>query len=210
MIEVIVDFVIAVMSKTGYLGLAFLMVLESMIFPVPSEAVMPFAGYLVYKGLFGFWTAAFASAFGSIIGSLISYYIGLKIGRPGIERIGRYFLIDRQHLAKTEAWFKRRGSITIFIARFIPVVRHLISIVAGTGRMDLKKFIPYTLSGAFLWNSFLLYCGYKLGEGWQLISAYSTWIDIALIAIILGYIIYLIARRIKSRRSRGKKNEAWV
>lgn len=200
MIETITAFVISVISKIGYAGLAFLMMLESMIFPVPSEAVMPFAGYLVAQGKFDFWIAALASAVGSIIGSLISYYLGLFLGRPAILKIGKYILLNEGELAWTEGWFRRKGEITIFISRFIPVVRHLISIPAGLGKMNLKRFVLYTFAGAFLWNSFLLYLGYRLREGWQLIQTYSKEIDIMLVILIACFILYYLIRKIRKKR----------
>jgi membrane protein DedA with SNARE-associated domain len=123
---------------------------------------------------------------------LISYYIGLK-GEHLIRKYHKLFLLNEHHLDYTNKFFVKNGSKTIFVARFIPIIRHLISIPAGMGKMNLKKFIVYTLLGGFIWNFILTYFGYKLGENWRLISNYSNVIDyfvIALIVLIIGYFVY--------------------
>ena len=191
MIEGLVNIITGVASSVGYLGIAILMALESMLTPVPSEVVMPFVGYMVTKGEFSFFWAAIISAIGCLIGGIISYYMGYYGGRPFVNKVGKYFLIDEKHLAWTENWFRKYGDKTIFVSRFVPVVRHFISIPAGTGRMNITKFIIYTFLGSLMWNSTLLYAGFKLGQNWGLISKYSTKIDIVLIVVIsLGLIYY--------------------
>ncbi len=195
MIEFLVDLLTKVISTIGYLGIAILMALESMVTPVPSEVVMPFVGYLIAQGKFSFLTAAMVSAIGCLIGGLISYYIGYYGGNILVKKVGRYLLLDEGHLIWTENWFKKYGEKTIFASRFIPVVRHFISIPAGIGKMNITKFSAYTLVGSFMWNSILIYAGIKLGENWGLIHKYSTKIDIVLIAIIilgLGYYVWRI------------------
>ena len=159
--EFLIAYITAIIHKIGYFGIFILMVLESMIAPVPSEAVMPFAGFLVYSGKFNLFLTILASSIGSIIGSLLSYYIGFYGGRPFVMKLGRYLFLEEAQLDFTINFFKKYGAITIFISRFIPVVRHLISIPAGVGRMGIKKFVFYTLAGATLWNSFLIYVGMK-------------------------------------------------
>ena len=120
-------------ETTGYVSVFILMVMESMIFPVPSEAVLPPAGLLISQGKFTFAGVIIASTFGSIVGSLLSYWIGISGGRPFIDKFGKYFLLDKKALVAGEKYFAKHGDITIFICRFIPVVRHLISIPAGFG-----------------------------------------------------------------------------
>lgn len=190
MIEGLVNIITSVISSIGYLGIAILMALESMLTPVPSEAVMPFVGYLVMQGKFLFLAAAIVSAIGCLVGGLISYCIGYYGGRPFVNKIGKYFLLDEHHLAWTENWFRKHGEKTIFFSRFIPIVRHFISIPAGTGKMSITKFSTYTLIGSFMWNSILMYAGIKLGENWDLIHKYSTKIDMVLIMIILAGLAY--------------------
>jgi membrane protein DedA with SNARE-associated domain len=196
LIEFLAGYIVSFISQAGYPGVLILMAFESMVLPVPSEAVMPFAGFLIAEGEFTFAGVIFFSTLGSIIGSLISYYIGAWGGRPILRRYGRYLLLNNHHLDLTEKFFKSRGEITIFICRFIPVVRHLISIPAGIGKMDIGKFILFTAAGTLLWNSFLAYIGYLLGSNWEIVLGYSSLIDIAaLLAIVLGLAYYIWVRR---------------
>ncbi|PJA27399.1 MAG: DedA family protein [candidate division Zixibacteria bacterium CG_4_9_14_3_um_filter_46_8] len=203
--EFLVDFITELISAVGYAGVALLMALESMIAPVPSEAVMPFAGFLIYEGKFTFAGVIFFSTVGSIIGSLISYYAGARGGRPFVHRFGKYLLLDQHHLEMTVKFFGKYGDKTIFISRFIPVVRHLISIPAGVGRMNLLKFTIYTIIGAGLWNAFLTYVGYHLKDNWSEVRKYSEVVDVAVMLTIAGGIIYIIYHyRKRMSRSAGK------
>lgn len=182
---------VAFISATSYPGIFLLMVLESMVFPVPSEAVMPFAGFLIVDGQFTFTGVIIASTLGSIVGSLVSYAMGFYGGKPFIKRFGKFLLLDVHDLELTEKFFAKRGELTIFIARFVPVIRHLISIPAGLGKMKLGKFIIYTTLGAGLWNSFLAYVGFKLKENWSEVMKYSHVIDIVVVAILgLAFLYY--------------------
>ncbi len=167
-----------IIEQMGYWGAAFLMALESMIAPVPSELVMPFVGFLAAEGKFSIPMAIVFTSIGSLVGSLISYYLGLLGGRPLVLKAGRYLFLNHEHLEWTERWFAKNGSWTIFVSRFIPVVRHLISIPAGLGRMNVWRFSIFTLVGATIWNTFLLYCGYKLRQNWTLVQRYSHELDI--------------------------------
>src|SRR5271157_1604454 len=170
----LVPIIISFIGSVGYTGVFVLMILESMIMPVPSEAVLPFAGMLVADGHFTLLGVIFFSTLGSIVGSLISYYIGDYGGRPLLDRYGKYLLLDHHHLDLTEKYFQKKGDITIFICRFIPVVRHLISIPAGMGKMNIWKFSIYTIIGAGLWNTFLTYVGIKLKSNWDEVLKYSS------------------------------------
>jgi membrane protein DedA with SNARE-associated domain len=192
MIEILFIWISNFISAVGYFGVFILMIMESMVFPVPSEAVMPFAGYLASTGRFSFIWVLTVATIGTLIGSLISYYIGLK-GEHLIRKYHKILLLNEHDLDYTNKFFIKNGSKTIFIARFIPVIRHLISIPAGIGKMNLKKFIAYTLFGGLIWNFILIYLGYKIGENWRLISDYSKIIDIFIIClmiIVIGYFIY--------------------
>ena len=138
-----------IISFLGYGGVFFLMILESMVFPIPSELIMPFAGFLIARGEMNFPLVIIFSTLGSLVGSLISYYIGKYGGNKVVLRFGKYMFLDETDLMKTEKWFSEKGEKTVFISRFIPVVRHLISIPAGIGKMDLKKFCFYTIKKMF-------------------------------------------------------------
>ena len=133
-------------NQCSYVGIFLLMTLESMVAPIPSELVMPFAGFLIFTGQFNVVPVMVASSLGSIVGSLLSYGMGM-LGKPVVLRYGRYLLLNPHHLEWTEQFFLRHGGKTIFISRFIPVVRHLISIPAGLARMPLIPFILYTAGG---------------------------------------------------------------
>lgn len=200
--EFIVEFATDFIHTTGYWGVGVLMVLESMIMPVPSEAVMPFAGFLWFEGSMTFWGILIASTLGSIVGSLISYAIGYYGGRPLVLKFGKFLLLNHEDLDKTEAFFQRRGSIAVFLSRFIPVVRHLISIPAGLGKMPLGRFLLYTTIGAAMWNMFLAWCGYQLGNNWETVEKYAKPIDyvvlIAFVAVVVWYV-----RHLKRRKSRA-------
>jgi len=188
--ELLVTFSVAIISKLGLAGIAVLMALESMIVPVPSEAVMPFAGFLWFKGTFTLIGILVASTLGSLIGSLISYYVGALWGEAIIKHWGKYVLLNEHHLAATHRFFATYGDKTVFISRFIPVVRHLISIPAGLGGMRPSKFIVYTAAGALLWNGFLAWVGYRLGSHWEIIHKYSTVLDIVLALLLVGAAVY--------------------
>jgi membrane protein DedA with SNARE-associated domain len=179
----------------GYSVILLLMILESMIFPIPSEAVMPFAGFLISQGNLLWLGVIIFSSLGSIIGSIISYYIGLYGGRNFIEKYGKYFLLNKKHLEWTEKWFTKNGSLTIFISRFIPIIRHLISVPAGIGRMNIKLFLLFTFLGATIWNTLLVYIGFLLNKNWNLINAYSKQIDICIIILIIIFIVWFIYRK---------------
>jgi len=183
----------ALISWGGYAGVTFLMALESMIAPVPSEAVMPFAGFLIVEKQFTWEGVIFFSTLGSLIGSLLSYYMGYFGGKPLVEKWGKYLLLNVHHLDLTEQFFKRYGWITIFVSRFIPVVRHLISIPAGAGKMPLLPFVIYTILGAAMWNTILTYVGFVMRENWQNIMKYHTLIDGVVVLCLLavfGYVFY--------------------
>jgi membrane protein DedA with SNARE-associated domain len=189
---------VAMISATGYPGIFILMTMESMVFPVPSEAVMPFAGFLIVDGQFSFSGVIAASTIGSIVGSLISYSIGFYGGKPFIQKFGKYLLLNVHHLEVSEKFFAKRGDITILISRFIPIVRHLISIPAGFGKMNIWKFSIYTIIGAGCWNAFLTYVGYSLKNNWSEVMKYSHIIDLVVVGVLGIAGIYYMYKIISS------------
>ncbi len=194
-----------IIASTGYFGVFILMVLESMVAPVPSELVMPFAGFLVADGKLNLWLVIFVSTFASIIGSLISYFIAYFGEKELIHKFGRFVFLDKEELDWTERWFRKHGSITILISRFIPVIRHLISIPAGLARMDLKRFILFTTIGATAWNTFLLWVGIQLRERWELVKQYSKPLDIIVVILVAAAAAYLVFKHIKRHRKAAGK-----
>jgi membrane protein DedA with SNARE-associated domain len=201
--EILANFFSNVIYEVGYVGVMILMAMESMIFPVPSEAVMPFTGFLIYEEKFS-WIGVFIfSTFGSIIGSSISYLIGLYGGRMFILKYGKYFLLEREHLEITENFFRKYGEITILISRFIPVIRHLISIPAGMAKMNFIKFIIFTTIGASAWNMFLAYIGYILKSNWKEIMKYSKILDFIIILLILFILGYFLYKQLRQKRDKA-------
>jgi membrane protein DedA with SNARE-associated domain len=195
----IAEYATALIDATGYPGVFVLMTMESMVLPVPSEAVMPFAGFLVATKHFTMAGIIVASTLGSIAGSLLSYWIGRYGGVSFVKRWGKYLLLNQHDLEVTEAFFNKRGSITILICRFIPVVRHLISIPAGTGRMNIFTFLVFTIIGAGLWNTFLSFLGFYLRQNWDVVMKYSHIVDIVVVLILLAGVFYFVARHLKRR-----------
>ena len=185
-------------NQCSYVGIFVLMALESMVFPIPSELVMPFAGFLIFSGHFDPVAVMLASSLGSIVGSLLSYGMG-RLGEPVVLRYGRYLLLNVHHLEWTKKFFTRHGGKTIFISRFIPVVRHLISIPAGLAQMSLAPFLLYTLVGATLWNGFLTYLGVRLKENWWIIQRYTHILDYFIVAGLVAVVAYFFWRLKHSR-----------
>jgi len=184
-----------VMARLGAPGLFLLMAMESMVIPIPSEAVMPLAGYLVAQGQMNLWAAIIASSLGSLAGSYLSYLLGAYGFVPVVERYGKYVLVRKHHLDTAHRWFERRGAWAIFLCRFIPVVRHVISIPAGSAKMPLRPFLTATLVGATMWNMTLFWVGYRYGESAAVAAKpYLDLIGVGLLVLLAGYIIYEVRR----------------
>jgi len=198
----IAGWIINIIGIFGYPGIVFLMVIDSMPTPVPSELIMPFAGYLVSQGKFNFFMVVTAGAIGSLIGSLIFYYVGLHGGRRFVKHFGKWFFLDQQDLDDAESYFKRKGEKMIFISRFVPIVRSVISIPAGMAKMHIKKFMIYTFFGAWIWSFILTLAGYLLGKNWDKVNVYSD--QISLVVLIVGIIvlIHFIRRHIIKKKNR--------
>jgi membrane protein DedA with SNARE-associated domain len=187
----------------GYVGLFVLIVLESTAVPVPSLLVMPFAGYLASQGHFSLPLCLALNSAGALTGSGLSYWFGAAGGKKLLLRYGKWLLIKPADLDKTHAFFEKYGARTIFVARFLPVVRHLISIPAGIARMRLDKFLVLTFAGASIWGGGLMILGYQLGAQWE--SVVKTWkkIDVFVaIAIVIALVVVAI-RFIRARRARA-------
>jgi membrane protein DedA with SNARE-associated domain len=196
--ELVTRWAIDILDRTHYAGAALLMAGESMILPIPSEAVMPFVGFQVADGKWDLSLAMLATTLGSLAGSLLSYAMGYYGGRPFVLKVGRYFLLNVHDLELTEKFFNaRQGAWTVFIARFIPVVRHLVSIPAGLGRMPLLPFCVATVIGATLWNGFLLWAGMRLREHWTEVQGYSHEIDIGIAVLLVLGGLWFVKKRLR-------------
>lgn len=190
--EFLAGFVTWFISSIGYSGTFILMLLESTMFPVPSELILPFAGFMAAEGTFNIYALVIVSTLGTIAGSLLSYCIGYKAGKPFVMRYGKYFLLNKSTLDRTHKFFEKYGGKAIFISRMLPVVRHIISLPAGAAKMNLKKFVAYTAAGGAVWNTFLLFLGLYLRGSWNIIINYTQYIDIVIIIGIVAYLIYFI------------------
>jgi membrane protein DedA with SNARE-associated domain len=166
-IATLASFIIAVISAGGYAGIALLMGIESACIPLPSEIIMPFAGYLVHTGQLKLFWVATAGAIGCNLGSIPAYWLGAWGGRPAVERFGRYILLSRHDLDRTEHFFQKFGGITVLVARLLPVVRTFIALPAGIARMPQLRFHIYTFIGSWPWCYVLAYVGMKLGDKWE-------------------------------------------
>ena len=201
----LLDFSTEVYELMGWGGVVALMALESTAFPLPSEIVMPFAGWrlILDKGLGVEWVflAGFWGAVGSVIGSLAEYYISRAGGRPLIERYGKYLLITRKDLERADYWFTNRGEITILVGRLVPVVRHFISIPAGIARMNVVKFSVYTFIGALPWCLFLAWTGYLLGDNYDAVRDYTRSFTLPIVVIGCALVVWFLVHRIREIRA---------
>ena len=201
MLERFIAGLLQTLLAIGYPGIVALMALESSILPVPSELVMPPAGYLAAKGQMSFPVVLLCGVLGSIIGALANYYGAQLIGRPLIQRYGKYVFLSEKNLLRSERFFVQHGEISTLIGRLFPVIRHLVSIPAGLHRMPLPKFILYTAAGAAVWCAILTWIGYFLGqhEGVLRSEEIHRYVTRALLVLIpltlIGIWIYVLRRR---------------
>ena len=169
----IVSTIVAIVGKFGYVGIVFMMFLESSFFPFPSEVVIPPAGYLAQRGEMRLLLVILAGIFGSVLGALLNYWLALKIGRPALLRYGRYFGLTPSGFARVEKFFYEHGIFGTFIGRLIPGIRQYISFPAGLARLPLPAFILATALGAGIWVVILAAIGYLVGDNQAMISRYS-------------------------------------
>lgn len=186
-----IDWILATVHDWGYLGIFVLMGLESTVLPVPSEAVLIPAGYLAHQGKMSFELIVLASTLGSLAGASLNYVFALWVGRPFLERWGRYFFVRHELLHKTDVFFNRHGAISTFTGRLIPGIRHLISLPAGLTRMHYGKFAFYTCLGAGVWSLILTALGWYIGGNEELIARYLKQITLAVVlAMVAGIALY--------------------
>lgn len=202
---VIIDWIVQTVGALGYFGIFFMMLLESSIFPLPSEVVMIPAGYLCSKGEMDLTIVIMLGILGSIAGALLNYYLAVKLGRKLLLTYGHYVFFTKETLEKVEIFFKKHGSFSTFTGRLIPVVRHYISLPAGLARMHLGLFCFYTGVGAGIWVSILTFLGYFFGQNEALLHEhlYTVSIGVGLFLVVCG-IIYVWLHKRKERKHRHK------
>ena len=191
----LIHFITQVIGSLGYAGIAALMGIESACVPLPSEIIMPFAGYLVYTGRFSLFWAATAGAIGCNLGSVIAYWVGAAGGRPLVMRYGRWVLMSHHDLDRMTHFFEKYGTITVLLGRLLPVVRTFIAFPAGVARMPQLRFHIYTFIGSWPWCFGLAYVGMKLGEKWhtdprfqQAFHRFHLVVEVALLAAIIWFV----------------------
>src|SRR5712671_4043560 len=200
-LEALFTWISGVISAMGYPGVALLMAIESCCIPLPSEMIMPFAGYLVTTGRFSLFGIALAGAIGCVVGSIPAYYAGMYGGRPLVEKYGKYLLMNAEHLTWAEGFFERRGELTVLIARLLPVVRTFIAFPAGVARMPMAKFIAYTFAGSLPWCLGLAWVGMKLGEHIDQLKPWFHRFDAVLLVVGLAVVAWFVRKQIKARRA---------
>src|SRR6476660_5770497 len=209
-IAAVAGFIIAVISKTGYLGVVLRMTIESACIPLPSEIIMPFAGYLVYTGQpdpltsipFSLFWVATAGAIGCNVGSVIAYEIGCYGGRPLVERYGSHIFLGRHELEMAERFFTRFGGAAVFIGRLLPVIRTFIALPAGIARMPRLRFHIYTFAGSWPWCYGLAWVGMKLGEQWDKDPRLKQWfhrLDAVIILLLVAGVVWFVWSHWKNR-----------
>jgi membrane protein DedA with SNARE-associated domain len=188
--------VLEFLSELGYFGIA----LGLMIEVIPSEIVLGYGGYMISEGILGYPGAVIAGTIGGTLAQLFLYWAGYYGGRPFLEKYGKYVFIKKKQIDLSEEWFRKYGVGVIFFARFIPVVRHAISIPAGIAKMSATKFTLYTVAAVIPWTILFLYLGHALGENWSHIKEYAAQYTMPIIigAVILGVIYFLIKKTKKS------------
>ncbi len=204
----------SVIETFGYFGIIFVMALENVFPPIPSELVMPLAGFMAREGIFSIWGVILAGMIGSVLGALALYYFGAwaneTLVRRFIRRWGRYAFVSEHDLDVSLGYFSRHGELVIFFGRLIPLVRSLISIPAGMERMPLPKFLLYTVLGTTLWSAFLSYMGWLLQANWDQVAGYiEQYQRVVLVLIALAVVFFLyrrvVAPRFVRRASVGQK-----
>ena len=207
----VVAWMVALMAAMGPLGVMLLMAIESACIPLPSEVIMPFAGYLAYKGqltLFGLgaghpvaqiWIAGFFGALGCNLGSIPAYEVGAWGGRRAVEKYGRYIWLHTGHLDQAHRFFERYGSEAIILGRLLPVVRTFIALPAGIAKMDRTRFHLYTFLGSLPWCLVLAWIGYKLGEKWNTLGAYFHKLDAIIGVLLLAGVAWFFYDHFKNR-----------
>jgi membrane protein DedA with SNARE-associated domain len=211
--EIVIPFLETLYGAVGYLGVMLAMAIESAMIPLPSELILPFAGFLVSDPSqiepitgqpWSFWIVVIVGTIGNTLGSLVAYAIGAYGGRPFLERYGKYLLIRPHEIELADHFFAKWGSQTVFFSRLLPIVRTFISFPAGVARMDLRKFVVYSTAGAFLWSILLVWAGVQLGDNWVEIRAMLQPFDLAIavgvVALFAAFLWLRLGRPMPGRR----------
>jgi membrane protein DedA with SNARE-associated domain len=205
--ESLANWVVSVIQTLGYPGLTILVALENIFPPIPSEVILPLAGFMTGQDRFSFPFVIIATTAGSLAGALLLYGIGMAAGQQRVGRLvaqyGHWALLTSDDLTRAEQWFDRYGPIAVFVGRLVPVVRSLVSIPAGYRRMPLGQFLLLTGFGSTLWNGALVTLGWALGENWHIIETYVGWLQYVVLAAIAFFVVRFVWQRLRTRRAMG-------
>lgn len=205
-IENILKAIVGIINSFGHWGIAGGMALESACIPLPSEVVLPLGGNMVSSGILTLFQANLAAALGSLLGSLLAYAVGFYGGRPFILKYGKYFFVSEKHFNKAEKTFRDYGVAAVFFGRLLPVIRTFISLPAGIARMDLMKFVLYSLLGMLPWNFILIFLGYKFGQEYEtLVRPIFHKFEYVVIGIIVLAVAFLVVKYLL-----GKKKDTYT
>jgi membrane protein DedA with SNARE-associated domain len=216
--QIVIPFLNSLYGAVGYVGVMLAMAIESAMVPLPSELILPYAGFLVsdpsqLEPLTGspwnFWIVVVFATIGNTLGSLVAYAIGAYGGRPFLERYGKYLLIREHEIELADRFFQRHGNATVFIGRLLPIVRTFISFPAGVARMPIGPFIIYSTAGAFLWSALLVYAGTVLGANWEDIRHALQPFDLLIAVAVVGAVVLFVWWRLGTpgRPGRAKPEE---
>ncbi len=203
------NFVINIVSNLGYPGIVLAMFAENIFPPIPSEAIMPMAGYLVTIGRFNFFLTIFSGVLGTLIGAVALYYIGVGVGnlkfRKFLDRYGRFLMTTSKDLEAAERWFGEHGEKSVLLARVIPLIRSIISIPAGFTKMPLKKFVIFTTIGSAAWTTLLTAAGVVLGDNWEKVGPIMNRFDFVVVGVIVILVGYYIFRKMSNGKCQRSK-----
>jgi membrane protein DedA with SNARE-associated domain len=205
--QLVLPLIDSLYGRFGYVGVLIAMSIESAAIPIPSELILPFAGWSVARGViepltqgpWSYWGAVAAGVLGNTVGSLVSYAVGALGGRPLLERYGRYVLISSHDLDTADRWFSRWGDATVFFSRMLPIVRTFISVPAGVARMPLWRFVAFSVAGAIPWVMLLVWGGMVLGDNWQDLKHNLRGLDYVVAAIVVLGVALFVWRHVRSR-----------
>lgn len=208
------DWAVAIVERLGYFGVFFLVALENLIPPIPSELILPLAGFSVGRGSLTFVGVMIAATLGSVVGALVLYGVGYWFGEARLRRFVRRFewlpFADESDIDKAQGWFQRHGGKAVLTGRLIPVVRSVVSIPAGYYRMPLGRFVAYTAAGSAVWNGLLVTAGFFLGDRWEDVRRYTQFFEYGTILLILGAIALFVYRRWSARAAANRRPVASV
>ncbi len=205
------EFIISIMNQFGYFGIFFLIFIENVFPPIPSEVVLLFGGFMTTYTKLNIFLMIVFSTLGSVVGAIVLYYVGKILNKERLKKIvsgkiGKILRLKASDIEKADHWFDTKGNKTVFFCRFIPVVRSLISIPAGMSEMAMGKFLLYTTVGSAIWNSVLLIVGNKVGENWEsilgIMDQYSHIVLILLIILFIAFLVYFFGFRNAKKKSK--------